>query len=289
MIAGIPIPALPPGTAKSFGIIRAMHPRIWRLILLAASISASAQTFDVASIRLSGPKSVRGSNGGPGSRDPERYVFGKANLMDFIAVGYDVDIFQISSQLTLDRDDFDLAANVPAAATKDQFRTMLRNFLNDRFHLRAHLETKRFDAFALMVAKGGAKLGNTAAAKRTSTEGFPNLPPGKPGIIALNSASGFYEVTRIRAQRQPVSRLVKMLRTDPPRPVVDVTGLPGVYDFTLEFSTELSSEVGGADVGPEAPDLATALREQLGLQLVARKLPFKVVVIDAIDRFPSEN
>jgi hypothetical protein len=78
--------------------------------LLLCSTSIQAQNLEVASIHPSGPKSVRGSDGGPGSNDPARYVFNRASLLDLILTAYHFEDFQISSKLPLDRDEFDLAA-----------------------------------------------------------------------------------------------------------------------------------------------------------------------------------
>ncbi|HSU65549.1 MAG TPA: TIGR03435 family protein [Tepidisphaeraceae bacterium] len=251
---------------------------------------ALCQSFEAASIRESGPASVRGSEGGPESGDPVRYTFGRATLMDFILVAYHVETFQISSKLPLDRDEFDLTATMAAHTSKDEFRAMMRNLLAERFHMRAHVETRNFPAFELVVAKGGPKLSTTRAAGTASDASFPQLTEGKPGMTARNSTRGAYILTQIRAQQQPVSRLASMLRTAEPRPIVDQTGLTDPYDFTLEFSTELpgnASAIGGQP--PGAPDLNTALRDQLGLQIVPKNLPFDVVVVESFERHPTGN
>lgn len=119
---------------------------------------ALGQSFEVASIRLSGPKSIRGSEGGPGSKDPTRYTFQRATLTDLILVGYHVELFQISSKLPLDRDEFDITASLPSGATKDDFRAMLRNLLIERFHFKHHVESRESAAFEMLLAKGGTKL-----------------------------------------------------------------------------------------------------------------------------------
>src|SRR6266700_1776946 len=106
----------------------------------------SGQIFEVASVPLSGPKSVRGSDGGPGSKDPTRYAFGRAHLDDLILVAYHVELFQVSSKLPLDRDEFDLTAKIPAGSTKDEFRAMLRNLLAERFRMKIHMESRQFPA-----------------------------------------------------------------------------------------------------------------------------------------------
>lgn len=92
------------------------------VILLAATAGlarpqtggAAAPAFEVASIKPSGPHSIRGWEGGPGTSDPGLYRYGLATLLDLI-----VDYFQVSSPVPLDRQNFGLAAKVPEGATKD--------------------------------------------------------------------------------------------------------------------------------------------------------------------------
>ena len=78
---------------------------------------------------------------------------------DLILIAYHVEMFQISSKLPLDRDEFDLTARVPAGATRDEFRAMLRNLLAERFHMKLHVESREFPGFGMTIAKGGTKLG----------------------------------------------------------------------------------------------------------------------------------
>jgi uncharacterized protein (TIGR03435 family) len=64
------------------------------------------------------------------------------------------------------------------------------------------------------------------------------------------------------------------------RPVVDKTGIDGMFDIRLEFSTD--------DSDTSLPSIFTAVQEQLGLKLTPDKGPAEVLVIDHIER-PSEN
>jgi uncharacterized protein (TIGR03435 family) len=64
------------------------------------------------------------------------------------------------------------------------------------------------------------------------------------------------------------------------RPVVDETGIAGVYDIKLRWSLDDREEKG--------PSLITAMQEQLGLRLEARKVPAKLVIIDQAEK-PGEN
>jgi uncharacterized protein (TIGR03435 family) len=268
-------------------------------ILLAGVVWAQAKTdttsqpaFEAASIKLSGQQSVRGSSGGPGSSDPGQYRFDSATLLDFLAVAYHVQYFQISSKAPLDRDRFDLVVKVPAGTTREQFRVMLQNLLAGRFHLKLHIEQQEFPGYELVVAKTGLKLkaDDGTLLQIPHREGFPDLPPDRPGMRTMNSRSGGFILVRLRAQQEPMPVLAGMLQSPGDPPLVDKTGLTGKYSFILEYTTELGNATGSADAQlPEAPSLSVALQEQLGLQLVKKKLPFDVVVIESVDRLPTEN
>ena len=68
------------------------------------------------------------------------------------------------------------------------------------------------------------------------------------------------------------------------RPVVDMTGIKGAYDFTLKWSSDAAL----AD-GSTSPSIFTALQEQLGLRLEARKTAFSILVVDRMERTPTGN
>jgi uncharacterized protein (TIGR03435 family) len=252
--------------------------------------------FEAASLKPADPHGSRRSQGGPGTRDPRFFRFQQATLNDLIADAYHVEYFQISSKIPLDRDRFDVSANVPEGATKQDFRLMMRHLLEERFHLRAHTESRDFAAYELIVAKSGLRMqesGSASAApaadaRRPANDGFPELPPGKPGMISNHTTSGGFLLVRIRARQEPVSVMIEMLQTPGDQPVVDKTGLKGKYDFTLEYTHDLPGTPHDGET-PVAPSLFTALQQQLGLQLVAKKLPFDVVVVESFDRAPVEN
>ena len=262
--------------------------------VLAQPQSAEPPKFEVASVKSSGPQSVRGSQGGPGTKDPTHYSFRSATFQDLIAIAWNVQYFQISSKSAIDKDRFDVNVNIPEGAARDQFRQMMQSLLAERFQLKSHIESKNFPAYELLVAKSGPKLkesgSQSESRKPAATEDrFPTLPPG-PGFTANYSSSGIYPLVRMRAQQQPISALTRMLRTPGQEPIVDKTGLTGKYDFTLEYTMDPSGGHPTSDADPPvAPAIFTALQEQLGLQLVAKKLPFDVVVVESFDRTPTGN
>jgi uncharacterized protein (TIGR03435 family) len=272
-----------------------------------AQTAAAAPAFDAASIKLSKPDTQRTAGGGPGTADPGQYHSNAVSLLQLLTVAYSVPSFQISSRTPLDRDTYDVAAKVPAGATRDQFREMLRNLLAERLHLKVHQESREFPVLELTVAKTGPKLkesaldasaGRAGALAKLSADGFPQLPPGKSGIESRYAwTDDGFAIVRISAQGETMARLNGTLRAtriafpgpDSGMPIVDHTGLPGRYDFRLEYSQESRAGAPGeARIAP-APDLFKALTQQLGLQLAPKKVPFDVWVVDSFDRTPVGN
>src|SRR5579862_3901125 len=122
--------------------------------------------FEVASVHPAGQKppglfpAAGKVTGGPGTADPTRITYTWALVRVLLMDSFGVPLDQITgSDWVMGQDArFDITANVPAGATKDQAREMLLNLLKERFHLTFHTEKKDFDLYTLVVAKGGPKL-----------------------------------------------------------------------------------------------------------------------------------
>lgn len=261
--------------------------------VLARPQSTEPSKFEVASVKPSSPQSVRGSQGGPGTKDPTHWNFRSATFQDLIGIAWNVQYFQISSKSAIDKDRFDVIVNVPEGASRDQFRLMMRSLLAERFQLKMHTESRNFPAYELVIAKTGFRLkesGGESESRKPAAQqdGFPTLPAG-PGFVANYSSSGIYPLVRMRAQQQPISALARMLRTPGQEPIVDKTELTGKYDFTLEYTLDPPGGSHGTDADPPIAAGIFALQEQLGLQLVAKKLPFDVVVVESFERAPAGN
>lgn len=254
-------------------------------VVLFATTLAWTQTFEVASLKPSGSHNESAEQGGPGSSDPERYRYTGATLEDLIVTAYHVEYFQVSSKTPIDRDRFDLIAKLPPGATRAQFRAMLQNLLADRFRLKFHRESREFPGYELVVAKSGLKLDATP---KPPAEGFPDLPPDKPGLTNHHTGRNGHFLVRVRGRQMPASEIARALQVPGDAPVVDRTGLTGKYDFTLEYSYD-GRNAGEIREAPPAPSIFTAVQQQLGLQLVPKRLPFDVIVVDAFDRAPSAN
>ncbi len=97
-------------------------------------------------------------------------------------------------------------------------------------------------------------------------------------------------LVRIKGRQEPLSQLALLLITPDDLPVVDKTGLPGKYEFNLEYTTGLpNASIDNASASSGAPFVFKALQDQLGLQLVHKKLPFDVLIIDEVQKMPTDN
>jgi uncharacterized protein (TIGR03435 family) len=166
---------------------------------------------------------------------------------------------------------FDIAANVPAGATKEQVAEMWRNLLAERFRLEVHHEPKETPQFDLVVAaKNGSKL------KPAPDDGAP------PKMATLGRRRP--DFTYLHFPKTTMAGLASTLSIQANRPVNDVTGLTGNYDVELSWNPDF------AVAGPDSPpELSKALQEQLGLELKPKKAPLDMLVVDRIDKTPSGN
>jgi len=164
---------------------------------------------------------------------------------------------------------------------------MLRGLLEDRFQLKTHREIREVPVYVLTVAKGGPKL-------RASQEGgcFPTPNPAGgscPGSLwTVRKGSNL-----VVDQQDTLDGFTRMLLQRVHRPVIDKTGIKGMFDFHLEFAFDESAVGPAADPGaapsePAGPSIFTAIQEQLGLKLDSAKGPGEFLVIDHAER-PSEN
>ncbi len=162
----------------------------------------------------------------------------------------------------------------------EQWEIMVRKLMADRFKLTFHREKRELSVYAIEVGKTGPKLTKSAG----TPNGFASTS------IRFDGATPVLPATN--ATIADLADFLQAVVMD--RPVVDETGLRGRYDFTLKWTPDQFQfgGAGGQTTPPaddaEAPDLFTAVQQQLGLKLESTKAPVEVLVIDHIER-PSEN
>jgi bla regulator protein blaR1 len=229
------------------GAIGFLHVPVGR----AQSQAAKPLSFEVASVKPSRPP-ADGHNahfkisGGPGTKDPSRFACENYDLASLIEKAYDVPYYRLSAPAWTEGKRFDIIANVPEGATKEQFRLMQQNLLVERFKLVVHREKKEMPQYELVVAKSGLKLKEASAGEakdktdeslfpdgmKTDAEGFPILPPGHTMYVIVKGHA------RLQASGETMEHFASTLASQLRESAIDATGLTGKYDFTLSWLPE---------------------------------------------------
>jgi uncharacterized protein (TIGR03435 family) len=246
-------------------------------------------TFDVATIRPAPPPDATfhlSVNSPPHSSRFEVTNFPIKALLQ-IAYGFDApvvgapdwttDTFYDIQARSDDAADARLA-KLTANEVRLEKRNAIRALLADRLGLKTHLETRNTAIFYLVAAKSGVKL-QPVPAPPPPADGETPPPPPPIDIQAHGSRQGLEFVGSNASMRAVCGALGSMVEA----PVIDKTGLTGIYNFTLQFGREWS----GRDVD-SWPDIFTAVQEQLGLKLEAAHESVPNLVIDHITK-PTEN
>jgi uncharacterized protein (TIGR03435 family) len=248
-------------------------------ILAAFAVFAQGQearpSYEVATIKAnpsgSGNRGLKEDKGGA--------VFTSVPLKRLIQWAYGVYDMQVSGPSWLDDAYFDISAKYPADMKGDQRALMLRSLLEDRLKLAVHRETREMQGYALVIAKGGFKL-------KAVEPGEPipsNLGSLPPSLVL----KGGLRRTILEAKQASIASLAELITRIWDEMVVDETGLSGVYDFELRWNNDhLNPAPPDADA---FPFLSTALPDTLGLRMQAKKVPVEMIVVDHVNRVPTDN
>jgi uncharacterized protein (TIGR03435 family) len=232
-----------------------------------------AQAFEVASVHPHSPGDARF-----GVKMPVNGQFAATGVVTklLVMLAYDVQESQIvggPDWFATDKWDVQAKSGDGSTHSSEETLHMLRSMLEERFGLRIHRETQQRPAYVLTVAKGGPKF------KSPEESGSTN-----------------YRITRnsISLERGDIARMAQFLSTALGRPVIDQTGLSGIYDLSLQWDDAPVPEGGvpGLDTpavpGNDRGSIFTAIQDDLGLRLESRRAPVEVIVVDRVER-PSEN
>jgi uncharacterized protein (TIGR03435 family) len=284
-------------------------PSLMLVVIWVASVALSQVKagFDVASIR---PVQAQASNVYAGLRIDGSQAHFILSLRECISTAYGLKSYQIIGPDWLPADKFDIAAKLPDGANTSQVRDMLQVLLDERFHLKMHRESKEFPAYSLEVARSGLKLQELSSdSKATPT------PDTTVDVTVTGSADGTnynfgngstltFGQGGVVAKRITMGMLTDTLSWYLERPVVDRTGLKGNYDMVLDVSAEDARAMSiraGVVAGIALPPAITALLDKpwgdsltnslskTGLRLERRNLPLEIMIIDNIDRKPTDN
>jgi uncharacterized protein (TIGR03435 family) len=279
-------------------------------ILAFACFAAHGQTqdgqpsFEVASVKPSTPPEAGarrrvGCNGGPGRGDPGLFTCTNMSSANLVTMAYDIPHYQFSGPDWMNDTRFDITAKVPPGTTGEQLRLMQQRLLVERFKLTVHYEKTEMQTYDLTVGKNGPKLKESVGSETPLTEppkrimgsdGLPVFPPNVSMMVMMNGRA------RMQQIGETMERFAGFLAGQLSRPVTDSTGLKGKYDILLTWASDgagmapaAASDVGTPASTPEPlPTLMQAV-QGLGLKLEQKKGAVDMLVIDHMEKTPTEN
>jgi uncharacterized protein (TIGR03435 family) len=187
---------------------------------------------------------------------------------------------------------YKIEATAPLHATKDQYRLMMQSLMAERLGLKVHYENREMPVLEMTLLKPGQpgpKLiphvrGLDCDAKPTA-DTFPEFCYG---YVATPKDAGALLGSRATSLKQIGDFLGSIGEStgETGRPVVDRTGLTGLWDFTVWAQGPWQKA--DSDATQQVPTMLEAIRDQLGLRLKPAKDTIPVLIVDHVDR-PSEN
>jgi len=312
---------------------------------LAQTPAPATLAFDVASIKPAGPLDPMAIAQGKvhvGMKiDGAMCDIGSFSLRDLIRTAYKVKDFEISGMDSIGNamsaQRFDIRATLPEGATEKDVPQMLQSLLAERFKLVVHNETRDLPVYALVVGKDGPKL-KPAEPEPAAPAPAPDAPAGaKPDERVIGVGSNEVRISgnmrdgkgitvnagpmgrmhmsmqdgklHLEADHMTMAALADTATTFAGRPVVDMTGIKGEYQVTLDLSLEdlknvaqsagipiasapVSSGAAPGLLGASEPSGSSSIFasvQQMGLKLEARKAPIPFIVVDHFEKNPTEN
>jgi uncharacterized protein (TIGR03435 family) len=244
--------------------------------------AAADPAFVVATIKPSDP-SAQGQ--GYGFRG-EDVVTSNTSVSWLLTFAYSLHADQmIGGPKWLGSDRYDLLGrpDTPGRPSREQLKIMFRKLLAERFQLKFHMEKRELPAYTITVLKNAPKFEASTA--------DPNVGLG----VGFGMAAGGGMTFNVR--NAPFASIANALQGNLlDRPVVDLTGLTGRYDFSVKFTPD-GSQMANAGLPAAAvsdpnldapPDLFAAFQQQLGLKLESTKTLVDVMVIEVLEK-PSAN
>jgi uncharacterized protein (TIGR03435 family) len=245
-------------------------------LAILVSFTASAQSvtapleFEVASVKVN-------KSGDPGGYGATSLRSGRINFInhrmdELIGWAWKIPIQRIDGPAWMASDRFDVVAKAPSNTRSDDARLMLRSLLAERFKLVVRRDEKVIPVFALVVGKRGPALTPTASTDEA------HCLHGR----ALEGQ------THVDCTNVTVTDLADVLPDLAPRyidrPVVDLTGIEGLYDFGLDWTPQPESP----DV-PAGPTIFDDLDRKFGLKLEKQNRAMPTLIVNHIERLPTDN
>ena len=246
------------------------------LSFVAFGQSAEKPSFEIADVHSSPPSQLAQLSGGVPRNG--RYELRNASMVDLVRTAYNVPedrVFGGPNWVSTDR--FDVIAKIPANTTPETAKVMLQALLADRFGLKVHDDKKPVAVFVLSAGKGRHKL--KPGSGDTGCQPQPGGAP-QPGVPFYQQMSCHNLTSDAIAQN-----LHDMAPAYLDKPVVDETKLEGNWDFDIKWTGRGALAAAGAD----GISIFDAVDKQLGLKLEPQQRPLAVIVVDSVNRKPTDN
>ncbi len=277
--------------------------------ILAGAIEAAGQSrleFEVATVKAMGEDTQQVSAGVKIDGAQVRATF--LTLKDYIAIAYRTRLQQIETPEWTAQQRFEIAAKLPDGGSPSQVPEMLQSLLADRFALKLHKEAKELPVYALEVATSGLRIKEvppeTAPDGATSATVDVAASGSAAGVSVSFGKGAYYSFAdnKFEIKHLTTTQIAESLARFLDRPIVDMTGLKGKYDFVLEVTPEdyramliRSALTAGVVLPPQAlrlldfnsSDSLFAAVEKLGLKLTAKKAPLDVLVVDSVQKLTN--
>lgn len=264
--------------------------------------------FEVASVK---PFSIAQTDGGSvtlGAKiDNAQVRMVGLTMRDLLGSAYRVKVYQISGPDWIATERYDINAKLPSGASPEKLPEMTQSLLGERFGLRAHREKKEMPVYALIVGKPPLKLNEVkvdrnapapAAVEVSGTGGANGVSVNMGNGSSYSLSGGTFTATKV-----DTATIAAVLERFTDRPIMDLTELKGVYD--LEFSVSLeemqtmmirAAIAAGVQLPPQALRLLDNggnpiidAVERVGLKLESRRMPVEMIVVDRVQKTPTDN
>lgn len=272
--------------------------------VLAAGAAGQQSAFGVASVR----RNVSGGDSSFSPRANGQLIATNTPLRTLILRAYglhDSQLIDAPEWAAVERFDIDARAE-PAPPSPDALMPMLRTLLAERFQLKVRTETRQLPAYVLVHARrdrrlgpqirptqadcsGGARVMSREEVMAIAKEGWPPCGQGVT-ISFLTTSSDGTAGSKIRMRRSGVTMpdFAIFLQGQVGRPVVDRTGVEGLFDVEYSFAPQPPSPSTELAAGANVPPIFVALEEQLGLKLESERAQVPVLIVESVER-PTQN
>ncbi len=272
---------------------------IWIAVLSGTGFAQDALRFEVASV-----KPVP-SGGEPrnSTMDASHVNFPGFSLANLIMMAYDMKRYQFEPAEWMLTARFDVSAKLPDGATKEQVPAMLQALLVERFKLVARREAKEQSIVAMIVGRDGPKLKEAGPNAGKSDKPFPN---GRGDRLITRVVHTFDEGvwttaelhgrTIFEAEKITMPELAGEIQPYVDDPVIDMTGLKGYFEIALDLPRRSNHAIArgfgapqdGSASDPDGVSIFSSIKK-LGLELQKRKGPVEHLIIDHVERVPTDN